>query len=108
MADTKEAVDIANTSPDTPPAENGMKGYWAGKNTRSIDGLPGLQKAFRSPVKFQSRHTVQRTDVSVGLSARLSLVVGGMNGFLDFRSFISFVAGVLAAALYFRLAGSVY
>jgi hypothetical protein len=93
----KEAFDEA----DGPSlAEDGLKSYWATRNSKSIDGLPGLRDAFKSPVKFQRRtHIVQNT----GLIARLDSLLGGKGGELfDVRFILSFVTGAVLSALYFK------
>jgi len=58
MAANKELQDISAESCLTAPAEpprprTGLKGYWFKHNMRSIDGLPALESAYESIIKFE-------------------------------------------------------
>jgi hypothetical protein len=48
----KEIIDDEATSSSEVP-ENGLKGYWKFKNTKSLDGLPGIQTAYQSTRRFE-------------------------------------------------------
>jgi hypothetical protein len=104
----KEAVDGANvSSDDSPPPSNGLKGYWVANNLRGMDGLPALQEAFKSPLKFQSKKITQVGEFTVGLSTQLYSAVGiRTDGSLDVKPLFSFLFGVLVSFLYFRFASS--
>jgi hypothetical protein len=108
FSNIKEAWEGVDIPPNAPSPAKGLKGYWATKNVKSIDGLPGLLEAFKSPLKFQSRNVVpEKKSESSGLNVRLDSMVRGTNGWFDVKSFLSFLAGIVFAALYFRWAGSV-
>ena len=104
----KEAVDGASASPDdSSPPNDGLKGYWVANNLIGMDGLPGLQEAFKSPLKFQSKKIIQVGEFTVGLSTQLQSAVGiRADGSLDVKPLFSFLFGVLVTFLYFRFASS--
>jgi hypothetical protein len=43
-----KAAEAASDDPATTKPEKGLRRYWELKNTKSLDGLPGLERAFDS------------------------------------------------------------
>jgi hypothetical protein len=101
MSDTKEAADKAAeaTSPSIPPRPNkGLKWYWAEKNAKSLDGLPGILSAHLSAKAFRTEDVIYKSD-SVGTQKPSVLKT-----LVDIKLLVGFSMGVLAAAVYVRLA----
>jgi len=82
--------------------ENGLKSYWKANNTKSIDGLPGLQTAHHSTIRFEacgvpvkSRFPYAESLMTKELRTALmaALVVG-----------LAFCAGILLSARVYRIA----
>lgn len=101
MADMFESRDRASaiTSPEI--NQNGLKSYWAQKNSRSIDGLPGLLTAFGSKVTPVNNFDkeVQRPRLQYS-SLRKGSALGQGSGV---NLAIGFVLGALVATTLFYI-----
>jgi len=112
IADKKETVDMNTEQPlDGPPPlpAGGLKGYWATVNAQSIDGLPSMEVAFKSPAKFIAGQKVYKKDF-IGFKsqtggdeeAKVTLSISRL-GFERARVFLSGAAAgiaMCAAVLY--------
>lgn len=101
IADMFESRDRASAKTSPEINQNGLKSYWAHKNSRSVDGLPGLLTAFGSNVtpvnnfdrevqRPKLQHSLLRKGSTLGQGSGASLVIG-------------FVLGVLVATILFHI-----
>ena len=97
----REVIDD-EAPPSSEVLDNGLKGYWKTKNTKSIDGLPGIQTAYRStrrfeeygaPVQSHSAYTESPMAKELRISLTTALVAG-----------LAFSAGILLSAPMYRVA----
>jgi hypothetical protein len=101
MASVKESADrVAEaTSPSTPRLpEKGLKRYWAEKNAKSLDGLPGILSAHQSTKPFIAEDVVYKAD---DFGTRKTLALGTL---VDTKLLAGFSLGFLAAVVYVQLA----
>lgn len=86
---------------DTPPLpEKGLKSYWKTYNVKSIDGLPGLQDAFRSLTTFDEKTTRRDWDKDDE-----SLQKPMPPAAPDLKILFGFALGVVMSGLYVKLTG---
>jgi hypothetical protein len=99
------AVDsLDNTTPPLP--EKGLKHYWGTKNIKSIDGLPGLCEAYKSPIPFQAGKIVYKKDF-IGLKGQTGQKDGPTKtALLDNKTIITFSLGLIVATVCTNLAYS--
>jgi hypothetical protein len=86
------------------PPEKGLKWYWKNKNTASIDELPGLQSAFCSTTIFDEK--VVKRDWGTDDERLLTEFKFGRRGWLDARTVVGFVMGVVVSALWLHFGSS--
>ncbi|KAK0200086.1 hypothetical protein DFS33DRAFT_1366884 [Desarmillaria ectypa] len=86
-----EAEDTGNPICEPPRPDDGLRQYWIQKNSRSIDGLPGMTFGQNSTEKFKTRGKVYKKD-DESVSAK------GYLGQLDMRFILGFSLGVAATA----------
>ncbi|KAF8651979.1 hypothetical protein AX16_004540 [Volvariella volvacea WC 439] len=109
-----DVTNEANSSfdPSTLPAK-GMRRYWLDKNSKSIDGIPGLQYAFNTTKKFVSLSVPKRDSreqfdeegrLKQGSSAPSSdaLVATKVKSVVNVNNLVVFVLGLIVASLYHR------
>jgi len=101
MSARKEEEDIkaAELLPET-----GLKWYWKNNNTASIDGLPGLQSAFCSTKMFDEK--LVKKDWGNDDERLSTEVKFGRTGWLDARTVVGFVLGVVVSALWVNFVSS--
>lgn len=98
----REAVELEEqeVSPADAPAAKGMRDYWVQKNTKSLDGLPGIVSAHACDKKFVPTKPIVK-DVPVGTDGG-SLLRG--KGLGDYTFIVGFSLGVMVSAVFARLA----
>jgi len=93
----KEEVDRTDEAAALEPLPaKGLRAYWVKNNTKSLDGLPAVLLAHKSPIKF-------KTESKPEFKTDLKLKSEGMkviDGFFDVRHIISFSFGVLVTVIY--------
>jgi hypothetical protein len=90
------------SSATSPRVQSGMKRWWAERNTKSLEGLPGLVSGHASDKVFQpSTNTPVQADQWDTKAAR-SLYFKKLPDAIDFRLILAFLLGMLLASLYGR------
>ena len=103
--DKRERAEQQGTGP-------GLKAYWEEKNTRSIDGIPGLQAAPEAPAMPKTTDVMKRAEAAEngralanGSAAAVKTVAASS---VDRRRIqewaVAFSLGLAAAAVYVRAA----
>lgn len=63
-------IQISSQAQSYPLTTKGLKGYWRDKNSKSIDGLPGVVSAFIAPQSFSPIIKTEDQDVKPASSVR--------------------------------------
>jgi hypothetical protein len=102
FAHKKEVFDSTSAAPLEDPGKS-MKGYWAKLNAESIDGLPGIREAFKSPINFERSEKDYRKDVKPGTLPPPRVVWRTHWPMWDVKVLLSFIMGVVLSSLYLRM-----
>jgi len=80
-----------------------MKNYWQDNNTRSLDGLPGIQSAIESPVALKSLDVQTIAKMNGGGRKPAVSVTAKRVDTANLKLIMAFTAGLLTAAVYVKL-----
>lgn len=106
--DGDSARKTLNDHPELNFATDGLKRYWVKSNLTSMDGLPGLQTAYKSKVIFDKtvaeRNWSQDEENKIGVSCLQSTIdkgrlsAFGLGNWLEPKVATAFILGVVVTA----------